>query len=240
MRAQRYDKFRQVNRFLELVEDVLPALPAEGPLRVVDFGSGKSYLTFALHHLLTVVHQREVEIVGLDLKADVVDHCEALARTLGADGLRFEVGDIARVRRARGRRPRRQPPRLRYRHRRRPRPRRSGRCAGDPRRAVLPARAAPQLERPALDPLLRHGTLRERFAAEVTDAARAQLLGAVGYDVQVVEFIELEHTPKNILLRATARPGRDTAKAYGEYQAFAAELGIDPALARLLADRLPA
>ena len=95
VRAQRFDKFRQVNRFLELVEDVLPSLPAEGPLRVVDFGSGKSYLTFALHHLLTVVHEREAEIVGLDLKADVVDHCEALARTLGADGLRFEVGDIA-------------------------------------------------------------------------------------------------------------------------------------------------
>ena len=97
-----------------------------------------------------------------------------------------------------------------------------------------------QLERPSLDPLLRHGTLRERFAAEVTDAARAQLLGAVGYDVQVVEFIELEHTPKNILLRAVARPGRDTAKAIVEYRAFAEELGIDPALARLLADRLPA
>ena len=78
MRAQRYDKFRQVNRFLELVEDVLPALP-DGSLRVVDFGSGKSYLTFALHHLLTVVHGREVEIVGLDLKADVVARCEDLA-----------------------------------------------------------------------------------------------------------------------------------------------------------------
>ena len=142
VRAQRFDKFRQVNRFLELVEDVLPSLPAEGPLRVVDFGSGKSYLTFALHHLLTVVHQREVEIVGLDLKADVVDHCEALARTLGADGLRFEVGDIAGYAALDGRRPRRQPPRLRHRHRRRARPRRSGRRPGDPRGAVLPARAA--------------------------------------------------------------------------------------------------
>ncbi len=98
----------------------------------------------------------------------------------------------------------------------------------------------PQLESAALGPLLRHGTLRERFAAEVTDAARAQLLGAVGYDVQVLEFVELEHTPKNVLLRAVARPGRDTAKALAEYRAFAAELGIDPALARLLADRLPA
>jgi Methyltransferase domain len=239
VRAQRYDKFRQVNRFLELVEDVLPALP-DGALRVVDFGSGKSYLTFALHHLLTVVHQREVEIVGLDLKADVVDHCEELARKLGADGLRFEVGDIAGYAALDGvdlvvslhacdtatddaldRAVR----------------------AGAPVILAVPCcqhELLSQLERPALDPLLRHGTLRERFAAEVTDAARAQLLGAVGYDVQVVEFIELEHTPKNILLRAVARPSRDTVKSYAEYRAFAAELGIDPALARLLADRLPA
>ena len=239
VRAQRFDKFRQVNRFLELVEDVLPSLP-EGPLRVVDFGSGKSYLTFALHHLLTAVHEREVEIVGLDLKADVVDHCEALARRLGADGLRFEVGDIAGYAALDGvdlvvslhacdtatddaldRAVR----------------------AGAPVILAVPCcqhELLPQLERPSLDPLLRHGTLRERFAAEVTDAARAQLLGAVGYDVQVVEFIELEHTPKNILLRAVARPGRDTAKAIAEYRAFAEELGIDPALARLLADRLPA
>ena len=239
VRAKRYDKFRQVNRFLELVEDVLPSLPA-GPLRVVDFGSGKSYLTFALHHLLTVVHEREVEIVGLDLKADVVEHCEALARTLDARGLRFEVGDIAGYGALAGvdlvvslhacdtatddaldRAVR----------------------AGAPVILAVPCcqhELLPQLESPALAPLLRHGTLRERFAAEVTDAARAQLLSAVGYDVQVLEFIELEHTPKNVLLRAVARPGRDTAKALGEYRAFAAELGIDPALGRLLADLLPA
>ena len=94
VKSPRRDKFRQVNRFLELVEDVLPALPA-GRLRVVDFGSGKSYLTFALHHLLTVVHGREVDLVGLDLKEDVVGTCNALARKLGSVGLRFEVGDIA-------------------------------------------------------------------------------------------------------------------------------------------------
>ena len=162
VRAQRYDKFRQVNRFLELVEDVLPALPADGPLRVVDFGSGKSYLTFALHHLLTVVHEREVEIVGLDLKADVVDHCEALARKLGAEGLRFEVGDIAGYDGARRGRPRRQPPRLRHRDRRRARPRRSRRCAGDPRGAVLPARAAAPAREPGA-----------RSAAPPRHAARA-------------------------------------------------------------------
>ena len=238
VRAQRYDKFRQVNRFLELVEDVLPSLRAR-PLRVVDFGSGKSYLTFALHHLFTAVHEREVEIVGLDLKAEVVDHCEALARKLGAHGLRFEVGDIAGYEALAG------VDLVVSLH--------ACDTATDDAldravRAEVPVILAvpccqhellPQLENAALGPLLRHGTLRERFAAEVTDAARAQLLGAVGYDVQVLEFIELEHTPKNVLLRAVARPGRDTAKALAEYRTFAAELGIDPALGRLLADKLP-
>ena len=241
VRTRRYDKFRQVNRFLELVEDVLPALPAApAPLRVVDFGSGKSYLTFALHHLLSVVHDRRSEIVGLDLKPEIVAGCEALARRLGAEGLRFEVGDIAGY---------------------------DGLAGVDivvslhacdtatdaaldravraGARVILAVPCCqhellPQLDNAALGPLLRHGTLRERFAAEVTDAARAQLLGAVGYDVQVVEFVELEHTPKNVLLRAVSRPGRDTGKALAEYRSFAAELGIDPALARLLADRLPA
>ena len=241
VRARRYDKFRQVNRFLELVEDVLPALPAgPAPLRIVDFGSGKSYLTFALHHLLTVVHDRRSDIVGLDLKPEVVADCEALARRLGAEGLRFEVGDIAGYDAL------------------------TGvdlvvslhacdtatdaaldRAVRAGARVILAVPCCqhellPQLDNAALGPLLRHGTLRERFAAEVTDAARAQLLGAVGYDVQVVEFVELEHTAKNVLLRAVSRPGRDTEKALAEYRSFAAELGIDPALARLLGDRLPA
>ena len=239
VRKPRYDKFRQVNRFLELVEDVLPALPS-GRLTIVDFGSGRSYLTFALHHLLVTVHGREVEIVGLDLKADVIDDCEALARRIGAAGLRFEVGDISGYEALAG------TDLVVSLH--------ACDTATDDAldravRAEVPViLAVPccqhevllQLENAALRPLLRFGTLRERFAAEVTDAARAQLLGAVGYDVQVVEFVELEHTPKNVLLRAVARPGRDRAKALAEYRVFVAELGIDPALGRLLADRMPA
>lgn len=239
VRARRYDKFRQVNRFVELVEDVLPALP-EGPLRVLDFGSGRSYLTFALHHLLAVLHRRRVEIVGLDLKESVVAECEELARRLGADGLRFETGDIAGY---------------------------AGfetvdlvvslhACdtatdAALDRAVRLRAAAilavpccqhelAPQLDRTALAPLLSRGLLRERFAAEVTDAARAQLLEAVGYDVQVVEFVDLEHTPKNVLIRAVRRPRRNRAAAFARYRAFADELGIDAALERLLVDLLPA
>jgi hypothetical protein len=228
-----------VNRFLELVEDILPALP-KGPLKIVDFGSGRSYLTFALHHLLVTIHGRGVEIVGLDLKVDVIDECEALARRTGAEGLRFEVGDIAGYQALAG------TDLVVSLH--------ACDTATDDAldravRAEVPVILAvpccqhevmSQLENDALRPLLRYGTLRERFAAEVTDAARAQLLGAVGYDVQILEFIELEHTPKNVLLRAVVRPGRDRVKALAEYRSFAAELGIDPALGRLLADRLPA
>jgi hypothetical protein len=238
VKAASRHKFRQVNRFLELVDDVLPALPA-GRLRVVDFGSGKSYLTFALHHLLTVLRGRDVEIVGLDLKPDVVATCAALATRLGADGLAFEVGDIAG-------------------------------WGGAPADLVVSLHAcdtatdaalakavawqapailavpccqhelSPQLANDVLAPLLSRGLLRERFAADVTDAVRAQLLESVGYGVQLVEFVELEHTPKNTLIRAVYRPRRDRTKPFAAYRALKAALGIEPALERLLADRLPA
>lgn len=238
VRARRRDKFRQVNRFVELVDDVIPVLPP-GALRVVDYGSGRAYLTFALHDLLTRVHGRSVELLGLDLKQDVAAECEALARQLDAEGLRFEVGDIA-----------------------------DADLDGvdlvvslhacDTATDVALERAVRaeanvilavpccqhellgQLESDVLRPLIRHGTLRERFVAEVTDAARARLLELAGYDVQVVEFVALEHTPKNVLLRATrtARPARDRARLAAEYRTFADALAIRPALERLLADRI--
>jgi hypothetical protein len=95
-----------------------------------------------------------------------------------------------------------------------------------------------QLKNDLLRPLLRHGTLRERFVAEVTDAARARLLELAGYEVQVVEFVSLEHTPKNVLLRAarTERPERDRLRLAREYRAFARSLGNEPALERHLRD----
>ena len=237
VKAQRYAKFRQVNRFVELVDDVLPELPA-GPLRVVDFGSGKSYLTFALHHLLTTVRGREVDLVGLDLKDDVVATCEALGRRLGAEGLRFEVGDIAGYRGDRA-------DLVVSLHACDTATDAALECAVRWEAPVILAvpccqhELSPQLENTALAPLLAHGLLRERFAADVTDAARAQLLEAVGYDVQLVEFVELEHTPKNVLIRAVRRLRRDRAKAYNSYQTFKQTLVIDPTLERLLADLLP-
>ncbi|HSC93005.1 MAG TPA: SAM-dependent methyltransferase [Gaiellaceae bacterium] len=238
VRARRHDKFRQVNRFLELVEDVLPALPEDDPLRVVDFGSGRSYLTFALHHLLVERHGRRVELLGLDLKEDVVAECAALAARLGAAGLRFEVGDIAGYQGVDG------ADLVVSLHACDTATDEALARAVDWEAAVILAvpccqhELLPQLDNPSLAPLLRHGVLRERFAAEVTDAARAQLLGLAGYDVQLVEFVELEHTPKNVLIRATRRPGRDTARLAREYAELKRSLGFDHALERLLGDRI--
>jgi SAM-dependent methyltransferase len=233
VRKSRYDKFRQVNRFLELVDDVVPSLRPEGTLRIVDFGCGKSYLTFAIHHLLTALRGRAVEIVGLDVKDDVIASCSALATRTGASGLRFERGEIA------------------------------GFDAGGVVDLVVALHACDtatdealaqavrwdadavlavpccqkeayrQLESPLLAPLLRHGLAKERFAALVTDTLRAQLLELAGYEAQLVEFIDLEHTAKNVLIRAVKgkRPGADARRAYEELRDA---LGLDPALERLL------
>jgi SAM-dependent methyltransferase len=233
VRKSRYDKFRQVNRFLELVDDVVPSLRSEGTLRVVDFGCGKSYLTFAIHHLLTELRGRRVEIVGLDLKEDVIATCSSFAERSRAAGLHFERGDIASY------------------------------DAGDDVDLVVSLHAcdtatdealaqavrwhadailaAPccqkeayrQLESRLLAPLLRHGLAKERFASLVTDTLRAQLLELAGYRTQLVEFVPLEHTAKNVLIRAVkgARASADVRRAYEDLRD---SLGLDPALERLL------
>ena len=234
VRKSRYDKFRQVNRFLELVDDVVPSLRPEGTLRVVDFGCGKSYLTFAIHHLLTVLRGRDVELVGLDLKEDVIAACSALAERSGAAGLRFERGDIA------------------------------GFDAGDDVDLVVSLHACDtatdealaqavrwgadailavpccqkeayrQLDSSLLAPLLRHGLAKERFAALVTDALRAQLLELAGYRTQLVELVALEHTAKNVLIRAVkGKPAGDEVRR--AYEELRDSLALDPALERLLA-----
>lgn len=225
VKASMQAKFRQVNRFLEFVDDVLSELPASGTLRVIDFGCGKSYLTFALHYLLTELRGREVEIIGLDLKDEVVRDCQRISEKLGCRGLRFEVGDIA------------------------------GYSAGGPvdmsvslhacdtatdaaiaqavrwRAKVILAVPCCQhelfnlLSDETLPGLLRHGILKERFAALATDALRAALLEAVGYRTQVVEFIDLEHTPKNLLLRAI-RTDRPITDALDRYTALKSQLGL--------------
>ena len=233
VRSTRYDKFRQVNRFLELVDDVAPSLSPEGPLHVVDFGCGKSYLTFALHHLLTAVRGRDVEIVGFDVKEDVIATCSALAERTGAAGLRFERGQIA------GFQAERKVDLVVSLH--------ACDTATDEALAQAVAweadailavpccqkEAYRQLENDLLGPVLRHGLAKERFAALVTDALRAQLLELAGYRTQLVEFVSLEHTAKNVLIRAVrGRPaGSDERQAY---ERLRDALGLQPTLERLL------
>jgi hypothetical protein len=227
VRASKQAKFRQINRFLELVDDVLDALPPAGALRVIDFGCGKSYLTFALHHLLTVVRGREVNILGLDRKRDVVRSCARLAGKLECRGLEFRIGEIA------------------------------DQAIEGPvdlavslhacdtatddalaravawRTGVILAVPCCQHELAGLlrsdpwEPLLRHGILKERLAALATDALRAQALEAAGYRTQVVEFIDLEHTAKNLLIRAVRRSGGDRRdEALAAYEDFKQALGL--------------
>ena len=233
VRKSRYDKFRQVNRFLELVDDIVPALRLDGRLRVIDFGCGKSYLTFAIHHLLTELRGRQVEIIGLDLKDDVIEACSALAARTGANGLRFEQGNIGAFD-AGG-----QVDLVVSLHA----------CDTATDEALAQAirwradvilavpccqkEAYRQLESSLLAPLLRHGLAKERFAALVTDTLRAQLLELQGYRAQLVEFVSLEHTAKNVLIRAVkgAPAGTETRRAYEELRD---SLGLEPALERLL------
>jgi hypothetical protein len=213
VRADRQHKFRQINRYLEFVEDILPDLPAEGPLHVVDFGCGKSSLTFAVHHLLTAIHGREVRMLGLDRNPSVIETCRGIAGRLGCQGLEFAVGDIAQ-------------------HQANERVHLAvslhacdtatdftlAKAIGWGADVILAVpccqhELAPQLRSDDLEPLLRHGILRERFASLATDALRAACLEASGYRTLVIEFIDLDHTPKNLLLRATRRHDRSNDDA---------------------------
>jgi SAM-dependent methyltransferase len=244
VRAAKYDKFRQVNRFLEFVEDVYSTLPSSGVLRVIDFGCGKSYLTFAMHHLLVQKHGRKVEMLGVDLKQDVIDDCRRIAAQLGCDGLEFKAANVADIEPA-------GPVDLVV-----------SLHACDTATDVALARAvcwqarailsvpcchhefASKMTGDLLPPIQQHGILRERFAELATDAYRAQMLEASGYKTQVVEFIDLEHTARNLLIRAVRRSGSRTAgpadietatSARTAASQFAAQLGISqPALETLL------
>ncbi|SCZ76194.1 class I SAM-dependent methyltransferase [Acidaminobacter hydrogenoformans] len=220
----RYDKFRQINRFLEYVEDVVKVLPKKDrPLRIVDFGCGKAYLTFAMYDFFTRKLGMEVSIIGLDLKADVVKFCNETAVALGYEGLRFEVGDI--------------------------RNHEEGgevdlvvtlhACDTATDEAIVKSigwkvaallsvpccqhELHDRLENDTLEPVLKYGILRERMTGIVTDAYRALVMEAFGYEVQVLEFIDMTHTPKNLLLRATRRraevPGEAPQVEMSKWQA---------------------
>lgn len=235
----KYDKFRQINRFLEFIEDVVDRLPTDRTIRIVDFGCGKSYLTFAMYDYLCRLQGRDVQITGLDLKETVIRHCQELARRLHYDRLHFEQGDIR------------------------------GFQGGEKVDMVVSLHACDkatdyclekavkwgaevilavpccqhelnsQIHCDMLQPILRYGLVKERMAALVTDALRAGLLEQCGYDTQILEFIDMEHTPKNILIRAVKRGGmrpRGKASSLGQVMDF---LQVRPTLQELLKDGEP-
>ncbi len=230
----KYDKFRQINRYLEFIEDILDKLPSGRQVRIIDFGCGKSYLTFAMYYYLHQVQRRDIRVTGLDLKADVIARCSALAAELGYEGLDFQVGDIGSWQEEGG------VDMVVSLHA----------CDRATDYALEKAvkwgaavvMAVPccqhelngQIHCDTLQPLLKYGLLKERMAALVTDALRAEMLEQRGYDTQIVEFIDMEHTPKNLMIRAVKssrmRPGTSGAGL----DRMAEFLHVNPALKELL------
>lgn len=228
----KYDKFKQINRFLEFIEDVLPKLKKDKEVKIIDFGCGKSYLTFAMYYYLKVLNGLDVRIVGLDLKEEVIDNCNKLSEKYGFEKLRFYKGDIA------------------------------GYQGLDSVDMVVTLHACDtatdyaiekavswgadvilsvpccqhelnkQIKNEILGPVLKHGLIKERIAALVTDALRAELLESKGYKVQILEFIDMEHTPKNILIRAVK--DEKIMNDLEKYYTCKEFLGVDPTLDRLL------
>lgn len=232
------DKFRQINRFLEMVNDVVGSFNPAQLIRIIDFGCGKAYLSFALFYFLTTLKGFKIEMVGLDLKNDLVEFCNQLAKDVGfAPDLKFVLGDIneyqlaqkvdlvvslhacdtatdAALEKA----------------------------IGWDAKVILCVPCCQhelyhQINCPVLDPLLKHGILKERFAALATDASRAQLLEVSGYQVQVLEFIDMEHTPKNLLIRAI-KGNKESEASWKSYQEMRSFLHVNPSLERRLINKI--
>ena len=231
----RYDKFRQINRFLEFIADIMPILPKDRCVRIIDFGCGKSYLTFAMYYYLHELCGLDIRVTGLDLKADVIRRCSALAEKYGYRKLDFQQGDIADF---------------------------EGTDSVD---MVVTLHACDtatdfalykavkwnaavilsvpccqhevnrQIRNEVLEPALKYGLIRERLSALVTDSVRAGLLEEQGYETQILEFIDMEHTPKNILIRAVKR--KDEEKRRSGVREMTEFLHVNTCLQRLLEKR---
>ena len=229
-----YDKFKQINRFLEFIEDILPALSREREVTILDFGCGKSYLTFAMYYYLKELKKYDVHIIGLDLKEDVIRKCNGLAEKYGYEKLHFLCGDIAEYEGVQ------KVDMVVTLH------------ACDKATDYALAKAVEwdaqvilsvpccqhelndQIQNKLLSPVLKYGLLKERMSALLTDGIRAELLESKGYSTQILEFIDMEHTPKNLLIRAV-RTGKRSDQ--GKVEKMLAALNIHPTLDRLLNEK---
>lgn len=231
----KFDKFRQINRFLEFIEDILPQLDKNREVTILDFGCGKSYLTFAMYYYLHELKKYDVRIIGLDLKTDVIRHCNSLSEKYGYEKLKFLEGNIADY---------------------------TGvdevdmvvtlhacntatdfaldKAVGWNAKVILSVPCCQhelnaQMKNELLEPIFKYGLIKERMAALFTDALRAEYLESMGYEAQILEFIDMEHTPKNILIRAVKtgkkKQNQDKIKNIEEF------LQVEPTLGRLLKER---
>ena len=230
-----YSKFRQINRFLEIADDVFEYLPKDRTINIVDFGCGKAYLTFALYYYLKILKGRDVNITGLDLKDDVIDFCNQVAKDLKYDELKFKKGDIADYQ-------------------------------GSSADMVVTLHACDtatdyalinavswntkvilsvpccqhqlfkQIKNTIHEPILKHGILKDRLTEYLTDGLRSLKLESKGYSVSLIEFTSLEHTAKNIMIRAVktgSENSPEAKKAQEEYQVLRDFYNVHPEIDQL-------
>ena len=209
-----YDKFKQINKFIEIIDAELKNYN-KSTITILDFGCGKSYLTFLVYYYFSKLRNIKAEIIGYDLKSDVVEHCNQIAKKYNYDGLKFEVADVKK-----------------------------DKLYNNKIDMVISLHACDTATDFALnfainnnvkyifsvpccqhevnlsikkagdfDILLKDGLFKERFSALLTDAIRTEVLRAVGYSVDVIEFVDFAHSPKNVMLRATKNSNKKSYQA---------------------------